>query len=387
MLNFNEFVNAIKEEVEKNLDADYAVKVKEVIKTNDIVLTGISVIPKARKDELIMSPVVYLETFFAEYEKGLSLAQVAYDLTKMINSSMQYGLDTKKKFEENLSKDNIIVKLVGRDSNEERVRSLPHIDIEDMTKEFKLLVSSDPEEMVTAAVTYEIMYQLGIANVEELDALAQENTKRLLPSVANNMRDILFELSGGMSHEDMDLHIDSMPQLIVVSNQYRNNGAHAILDTEFMHDIAMKEQDDLLIMPSSLHECILVKASDIDLQAAHAMVTEVNLKEVEASEKLTDSVYIYDKDSRRIELAYNDMIRDVLKDIRKYGIESELLTTHSELNNNKAFMMQAIAINKDCFKVCSDRLMNDKSILGAAISRNAEKFINEDREDRDLGTR
>lgn len=386
MLEFKEFVDEMKKEVEKQFASNYDVKVNEVKKTNDIVLTGISVLPQDSKDKMNITPVVYLEPYYAKYEQGLSIAQVAHVLTDTISRELQYSQDAKRKLSESLSKDNIIVKLVGRDINEDRVRSLPHIDVEDMTKEYKLLIAADQDQTMTATVTFDLMNKLGIRSIEELDELAIKNTARLLPPVAKNMGEILFELGG----EDigMELESNSIVSMIVVSNEQRVNGANVILDAEFMQDIAMKEQDNLLIMPSFLHECILVKASDIDLEAAHQMVKEVNMREVETEDKLTDSVYIYDKDSRRIELAYNDMIRDVLSDVRKYGIESELLNMHSELNNNKAFMLQAIAINNECFEVCSDRLKNDNNILGVAISRNVERIINADnRDDRDWGIR
>ena len=70
-----------------------------------------------------------------------------------------------------------------------------------------------------------------------------------------------------------------------------------------LHELAMKLDSDLYIMPSSVHEVIAVSSNLGDPNELAAMVVEVNMQEVELAERLSNQVYHYDKDLRKLDLA------------------------------------------------------------------------------------
>lgn len=81
------------------------------------------------------------------------------------------------------------------------------------------------------------------------------------------------------------------------------NGASIILYNEKLAELSAKLDDDLLIMPSSIHEVLAVPASSIDVEDLKNMVREVNDTEVSEQEILGYSVYRYNRETDTIEVA------------------------------------------------------------------------------------
>lgn len=70
-----------------------------------------------------------------------------------------------------------------------------------------------------------------------------------------------------------------------------------------LHALAEQLQDDLYILPSSIHEVIAVPASMGKPDELAQMVAEVNMAQVSLEERLSNQVYHYDKDLRKVSLA------------------------------------------------------------------------------------
>ena len=70
-----------------------------------------------------------------------------------------------------------------------------------------------------------------------------------------------------------------------------------------LHALAEDLETDLYIMPSSLHEIIAVSASMGDPNELAQMVAEINMDQVSLEERLSNQVYHYDKDLRKLSLA------------------------------------------------------------------------------------
>jgi hypothetical protein len=88
---------------------------------------------------------------------------------------------------------------------------------------------------------------------------------------------------------------------IVLSNESKVHGAVAICDTEMLSEIADRYNADLAILPSSIHECIVMPV-DVKTNFANlsAMVREVNTTEVSPEEQLSDHAYRFNRDTRKI---------------------------------------------------------------------------------------
>ena len=83
--------------------------------------------------------------------------------------------------------------------------------------------------------------------------------------------------------------------MYVLSNADKLNGAAALLDAKTMEDISEKLGGDFVVLPSSIHETIVLPLNeDMDRHTLEAMVQDVNATQVAPEERLSDHVYAYD---------------------------------------------------------------------------------------------
>jgi regulator of protease activity HflC (stomatin/prohibitin superfamily) len=94
------------------------------------------------------------------------------------------------------------------------------------------------------------------------------------------------------------------PSMYVLSNADKLNGAAALLDAKTMEDISEKLGGDFVVLPSSIHETIVLPLNeDMDRHTLEAMVQDVNAGQVAPEERLSDHVYMYDSQAKELVLA------------------------------------------------------------------------------------
>ena len=71
----------------------------------------------------------------------------------------------------------------------------------------------------------------------------------------------------------------------------------------FYNKLSSQLESDLYILPSSVHECIAVSTNVGDPYELAEMVSEINMGQVALEDRLSNQVYHYDKDARRLTLA------------------------------------------------------------------------------------
>ncbi len=112
------------------------------------------------------------------------------------------------------------------------------------------------------------------------------------------MFEMLTELMGGCPE-----FLEDDGRMWVLSNKSRIRGASVMLDTEALESVANKVESDLLVLPSSIHEVIVVPASMGDAREFGEMVREVNRTEVEAVDRLSDTVYHFNRATKELTIA------------------------------------------------------------------------------------
>ena len=91
--------------------------------------------------------------------------------------------------------------------------------------------------------------------------------------------------------------------LWVLTNEFGTNGAASMLYEDKLHGLAEDLESDLYIMPSSVHEVIAVSVEMGEPEGLAEMVAEINMSQMELGERLSNQVYHYDKDLRKVTLA------------------------------------------------------------------------------------
>ena len=205
------------------------------------------------------------------------------------------------------AKDNIIFQLVNTIQNEDMLQKMPHREFQDLSIIYRWVVSMDEKGFSSTMINNNLAKELGMGE-EQLFKAAAENTRRILPPTVKSMNEVMREMfiADGMPPSMADLMIGEMePEqtMWVISNECKISGAASMLYEDKLHKLAEKVGSDLYVMPSSVHEVIAVSVNMGEPEQLAQMVAEINMDQVELGERLSNQVYHYDKDLRKITLA------------------------------------------------------------------------------------
>ena len=95
-----------------------------------------------------------------------------------------------------------------------------------------------------------------------------------------------------------------MVNLYVLTNTQRVNGASCLLYNDLIKEFAKKEESNVYILPSSIHEVILVLEKEMDdIDRFKGMVESANATVVGRLDILSDGVYYYDLEEDIVKIA------------------------------------------------------------------------------------
>ena len=281
---------------------DMEVKVVPVDKVNRK-LDGLSLL--AQDGESMISPTLYINDMYEKYSKTGdlqgTLQEAAETMDEVFREAELPPLDI------STAKDNIIFQLVNTMQNEDMLKNLPHRDFQDLSVIYRWVVSVEQQGLSSVVINNHVAESLGMGE-EQLFRAAAENTRRILPPVVQSMNEVMRDMfvADGMPMELADLMVgEQEPEttLWVISNERKIDGAASMLYEDKLHSLAERVGTDLYILPSSVHEVIAVSVEMGEPEELARMVAEVNMDQVDLSERLSNQVYHYDKDLRKITLA------------------------------------------------------------------------------------
>ena len=155
------------------------------------------------------------------------------------------------------------------------------------------------EDMSATALIYNThMYSWKVTE-SDIYRAAYENTPKLLNFSIQSMASLFMEKI--KTDELCDVTYDDLKGLeendmFVLTNESRLNGASCMLYDNVLKEFADSVESDLYILPSSIHEVILLPKREIyNINDLKSMVHEVNAEEVAPDEVLSDQVYTYDR--------------------------------------------------------------------------------------------
>ena len=299
-MEFTNFKTLVRDEVAKRTGERYNVRLNEVMKTNGVVLSGITMM----QDDSNISPTIYLNQYYEAYESGeITLGCIVEDvLATYERNKVKRSVDMRFFMNYENIKDKIIFKLIHAERNEALLKDVPHIRYFDLAIVFQCLVSEEMFGNATIMI-HKAHLKLWQTTVEELYERALQNTPKLQRYDIKSMRDVLGEMMlleemEGGSTKEIEEYLKELPDSVpmyVLSNKSRVQGATCILYPNILKDFAAAIRNDFYILPSSIHEIILLPAEgEEDVEALKNMVREVNESQVEREEVLSDSVYYFD---------------------------------------------------------------------------------------------
>ena len=192
-----------------------------------------------------------------------------------------------------IAKKSLFVKLVNTERNESLVEQSISKEFLDLSAVVRVVLKMDKEGMASMALSKGDAEILGMTE-EEIYAAALANTLRLFPPKLMNLGRYI-EMSIGA---ELPLGEDEVTTYIL-TNQKEVDGAIYFMSPEVVGAIAEALEDDLYILPSSVNEVLLVRASELEdgVDELKEMVRDANETVVSEKDILSYSVYHYDKEN------------------------------------------------------------------------------------------
>lgn len=320
-MNFTSFTQTILKNLQDKLGNSYSVFSHNVKKNNGINLTGIVV----KRNGCNASPTFYIDDLYKEgitEEEINKISDSLYDEFQTVG--FKDDLDLSGFVDFDMAKQRLVFKLIHAKKNKELLKMVPHKLFHNLALVFSYTVNEAPFYGKAAILVYNShMRQWGIS-LETLFQTAYDNAPVLFPDIIENMQDVMREMlieglkddilnkgsAEGLFDEEWTQELvrqimegikEPNMDMYVLTNKQKLHGAACMLYPGVLKAFAEKIQQDLYILPSSIHEVILVPANaDVEKKALQEIVTEINRTQVAEEEVLADSVYFYSRSRDKI---------------------------------------------------------------------------------------
>lgn len=282
------------------------VKVNEVRKNNNLILHGITIIDKQESNGI--TPTIYLDNYYEGYCDGkLTVEEIAEKVIELHHERKDdIPFDIKALTDFDKAKKNLRIKLINTEKNREFLETVPHKAFLDMSMVYQVKAIVEEDAVGTTVVSNSLLKMYGVS-VDELHEAAFETMKESEPVDISGMTSKIMGLASMMDMDEIELEelVSRLEdeQMIFISNKSNICGASQIVFKETLEKVASIFKEDFYILPSSIHECLAVRAIGSDIEGLRAMVAEVNRTQVLPEEVLSDNVYFYSIETGELTIA------------------------------------------------------------------------------------
>lgn len=292
-MNYNEYKNEVLIRLKDYYGEDADIEVSEVQKNNGKKKDGLHI--RFSAEERI-TPVIYLDEMYSEYMEGK--LDIEDSVGTIVDTRKKYEFDesiysSKQLMQNILDWENVKKKvypiLLSAEMNKVMKKTYVSKDYLDLSIFYIIKVDNlcNGEGMASIKITYDLLKRYGVA-LEILHEQAIRNMETEGYQVEN-----LFGMLTGL---EIDIE-DPQTDMYVLSNRAKMYGATGIVNQRMLSELLGEKK--YIMLPSSVHEWILLPYSseNADIPALKAMVKEVNKTVLRPEDKLSDEVYLYEKDN------------------------------------------------------------------------------------------
>ena len=302
-MDYTEFVRAVEKRVSLRLGESKKVSLHTATKNNGKEKQGIMVETKG----VNVSPAIYLEEYYEYYRRGESLEEIVDEVVEFYESIRRdVSWDSRSILSYEGVRDRIVFRLVNTEKNREFLDTVPHRDMYDLSAVFYVLLEMSSEGTTTMTVKNSHMEQWE-TDVSTLWSDALDNSKRILPAEFFTMRYALSVLANDIPEKAEgaeNLFAEKRrkkDRMYVLSNRLRSYGAACAAYPYVLKMIGQILKKDYYILPSSVHEVVIVPYSDeFDLCELDEMVKEINDTQLDEEDVLSDHAYFVDHRSGKV---------------------------------------------------------------------------------------
>lgn len=327
------FVEDVKEALYQRGAEDVSVSMHRVEKLNEG-YDAMTITPEGSNVGVNLS----IDRFYEAVENGAPYEEAVDRATATVMEAMSQrpDVDIASLTDYEQMKDKLVMEVVSAETNADMLSKIPHKDIEDMAVVYRFVIENNGDSRASILVTNDLLTTMGVTP-EQLHADAMENSPELKPAVIKGMTEVMAEMMGMSTEEMAQMGMPADPeneQMFVATVPDKIHGAGIIAYQDFMDQAAERVGGDFFILPSSVHEVLIVPDNgQMGFEDLRNMVREVNATQVAPEDKLTDSVYHYDSKEKIFELGEKFIERQAEKEA---GIEAKEESKGSVLGELKA---------------------------------------------------
>ena len=334
MLDYKTFKEKVSEQFKDYLPEEYQQMeviiqpIEKINRTKD----GLTLFDPTRDEGRHVSPTVYVDDAYREYLECDDFELVLTGMAKVMVDGFKFSKNIMPNDALENSEKNIVFQLINTEKNRELLKNIPHRDYEDLSVIYRWVVGIDEDGAKTSIVNNALAEKFGL-NEDALFELAMKGTKEQLEPYVRSMAEVMRDLmrKDGM---DEDLLEEMFPlemeegMMYVISNKRNMFGATGILFDDILQEASELVKGDFYILPSSLHECLVVPVSLAGPEELVNMVQDVNAHEVREEEQLSDHIYFYDSKKREWTLVNEK--ESLLDKISEAGKEQEAVSSREK---------------------------------------------------------
>lgn len=180
--------------------------------------------------------------------------------------------------------ENVTYKLINKQRNAKKLESVPHKDILDLAATYKVTYNAEDGRNIVIELDNETIETVNVS-LDELDAAARKNTSKHGFIVMS-----MPHLGIASEEEETIMH--------VITNPECHEGVIAMLYKDCLAKVAEVYDDNVIILPSSIHEIIVMPETQVKthLSDLKEIIFGVNNEDcIAEDEVLGDLPYRFDK--------------------------------------------------------------------------------------------
>lgn len=295
---YEAFLNQVKEQTAKLLGDDYCLSLQKIPKNNGTVMDGLCI----SRGKSNIAPAIYLNSCYEQYKNGRPISDISTEIVAQYRAAPVPALDCRELLDFKRAAPRLACRLIHRQSNLTLLKRTPHIPWNDLALVFYLYMGEHKSGIMTASV-HKLMFDLWDVPLKELAKLALDNTRRFFPPVISSIDCVLEELGEAFPElipPNITFSQDTSP-FYVLSNSRGINGAVCMFYPDVLKNFAEGTESDLLILPSSIHEVLLLPGpTAYSYEALSAIVSHINHSEVPVEERLSGQIYLFSRKEEKI---------------------------------------------------------------------------------------
>ena len=292
------FIEEVITEIMGRIGDGYEVRKQERIKNNGGKMNGVVITDGNER----MAPFLYTDFYYELYSSPEDIPIIADEIVRIYRLEqrrckafpLQDGLDSRKALEI------VLFKVINTQKNKGLLACVPHCEVPGLGLSIVFYLQVGNQEMRGTVLIHNCLMEMWHSTEKELMEYALYNT----PSICGYS---ILKMSDFLDGDVQEVEFGGLPGLYILTNKGNLYGAGCMFYTGLLGKAAEEIGSGFYVLPSSIHEVILVASQKPNEETARKLkgiVRAVNRSGIINMEDfLSDDVYYYDMDKNKLSIA------------------------------------------------------------------------------------